>query len=133
MKQQLLLDRELEKAKIDLMDTCQDFNLHDAFRLIDREGRGYITAYEIMHAFKDQERLDLPQFTSEDIELIIYRYDRNRDKRIRFSEFIQAFSPTSDAYLADKLLARKRNVTGFLSDKTRYMYRSLWLTQVKVE
>ena len=56
----MLLDRELEKAKVDLLETCIDFNLYDAFRLLDREGRGYISTYEILQAFKDPERLDLP-------------------------------------------------------------------------
>mmetsp|Transcript_21114 Transcript_21114/g.3427 ORF Transcript_21114/g.3427 Transcript_21114/m.3427 type:complete len:89 (+) Transcript_21114:1316-1582(+) len=45
-KEQINLDRDLEKAKIDLA-LRSDFNLDDAFKIFDAVGRGYITAYEL--------------------------------------------------------------------------------------
>jgi Ca2+-binding EF-hand superfamily protein len=56
----LLLDRELEKAKIDLIDTCADFNLYDAFRLIDKDAKGYVTSYDLRDALDDPRALDMP-------------------------------------------------------------------------
>lgn len=47
----MILDRDLEKAKIDLLDSCPDFNLYDAFRVIDRDGKSYATVYDIKDAF----------------------------------------------------------------------------------
>lgn len=47
------MERELEKAKIDLC-LRTDFNLIDAFRLFDTEGKGWITPAEIkegLHLF----------------------------------------------------------------------------------
>lgn len=53
MKEEIILERELEKAKIDLIETCYDFNLFDAFRMLDRGGKGYIAAYELKDSFND--------------------------------------------------------------------------------
>ena len=53
-KEQLILDRELEKSKFDLIDSCPDFNLYDAFRLIDRDSIGYVTALELKRAFYNE-------------------------------------------------------------------------------
>ena len=45
-----MIERELEKAKIDLIDTCYDFNLFDAFKILDRDGRGYCLSFDIYDA-----------------------------------------------------------------------------------
>jgi hypothetical protein len=41
----------LEKAKIDLVESCHDFNLFDAFKIIDKDSKGYATIYDIKDAF----------------------------------------------------------------------------------
>lgn len=80
--------------------------MFDAFRLIDRDAKGYVTVYDLKDAFADPRILDLPQITMEDIELIITRYDKDNDMRIRFSEFADAFSPIDSQY-HEKILSRK--------------------------
>lgn len=45
-KSQLELERRLERAKVDL-SLRTDFNLIDAFRVFDTDGKGWITASEI--------------------------------------------------------------------------------------
>jgi len=52
-KEQLLLDRDLEKAKADIFDSCPDFNLFDAFKAIDPISKGYATALDIKDACDD--------------------------------------------------------------------------------
>jgi hypothetical protein len=49
-KEQLLIERDLEKAKIDLFESCSDFNLFDAFKIIDSQGKGYVFSYDIKDA-----------------------------------------------------------------------------------
>jgi hypothetical protein len=105
-KEQIILDRDLEKSKIDLVDTCYDFNLFDAFRLLDKDAKGYLTSFDIKDAFDNPRAIDLPHLTLEDIELIIARYDRDNDRRIKFSEFTSAFSPI-DPFYKEKLIQRK--------------------------
>jgi len=75
--------------------------------------------------------LDIANITKDDIELYMGRYDKNSDRRIRFSEFSASFSPC-DPYFKDKLESRK--ATDYtLSEKTRLMYRNLWMTHFKIE
>lgn len=49
----MVLDREIELAKLDLLNSCPDFNLYDAFKIVDDDGKGYVTAYDLTRAFKD--------------------------------------------------------------------------------
>jgi hypothetical protein len=62
----------------------------------------------------------------EDIELYLARYDKDKDRRIRFSEFASSFSPI-DPYYNDKINARKAGAQS-LQNKTIMMYRNLWLS-----
>jgi len=59
----LILDRDLEKCKIDLFESCFDFNLFDAFHLLDSGSKGYITAFDIKDACDSLAKLDLPQIS----------------------------------------------------------------------
>ena len=59
------------------------------------------------------------------------RYDRNKDRRIKFSEFSTAFAPI-DPYLCDKANSRKSGGSK-LQEKTHMIYRNLWLNQFKTE
>ena len=59
-KEQIILERDLEKSKIDLIETCPDFNLFDAFRMIDRDAKGYVTTFDLKQAFESPDTLDLP-------------------------------------------------------------------------
>ena len=44
-------EKEAEYAKIELVQRCLDFNLYDAFRVVDLGGRGYVTEKELYEAF----------------------------------------------------------------------------------
>ena len=125
------MERDLEKAKIDVVETCGDFNLFDAFRILDRDTKGYLSAFDIRDAFNNRDGLDLPHLSMEDIELFIARYDKNADRRIRFAEFSAAFTPV-DPFYRDSLAGRKGKEYP-LAPKTMLMYRNLWITQIKIE
>lgn len=96
------MERDVEAAKSELIQRCLDFNLYDAFRLVDLAGRGYVTERELFEAFQPGARhlvdneitwMDLPQVTPEDITLFFIKYDKDHDGLLRFSEFTQAFLP----------------------------------------
>lgn len=133
-KQQLILDREFEHAKLDILNNCPDFNLYDAFLFLDRESRGFIDSYDLMRSFRDERLLDLAHLSEEDAELLMARLDKDRDRKVRFSEFSSTFAPCSDLQQTDRLHARKGlgQLSSF-SDKTFLLFRNLWLTLVKVE
>lgn len=41
----------------------------------------------------DPRGIDLPDFSMEDVDLFLARYDRDQDRKLRFSEFCDAFTP----------------------------------------
>jgi hypothetical protein len=88
-----------------------------------------LTSFDIKDGFDNPRVLDLPQLTLDDIELILVRYDRDNDRRLKFSEFSYAFSPI-DTFYKEKLAVRKGSEFGGFNDKTLLIYRNLWLTQI---
>jgi len=60
------------------------------------------------------------------------RYDKNDDRKLKFSEFCSAFTPV-DARHADMLNARHSLPNSSFSQKTMLMYRNLWNTHIKIE
>ncbi len=78
--------------------------------------------------------MNLPQVSPEEITLFFNRWDRDRDGRLKFSEFTDAFSP-SDSYQAAEMLDRRNaNPPGYpFSEKTMDMYRHIWLLAFQVE
>ena len=99
-KEQLDLERNLERAKVDL-SLRTDYNLIDAFRVFDPEGKGWISGNEIKKGL-----VNFSVFVQdEDVSLFMMRYDKDEDGRVRYSEFCDAFLPTDQFHAS--LLAKK--------------------------
>ncbi len=82
-------------------------------------------------ALRDYRGLDISTVTDEEVDLLICRYDKDGDRRLRFSEFVSAVSPV-DVVEYDRLHLRQGRGHGF-DEKTFLMYRGLWLTIIKIE
>ena len=62
------------------------------------------------------------------------RWDRDRDGRLRFSEFTEAMTPADNYQAAEMLERRNANPPGYpFSEKTMEMYRNIWLLSFQVE
>ncbi len=81
-----------------------DFNLFDAFRIFDLDGKGYLTHYDLRAGLNDIG----VHSNNEELDLFFARYDKNQDKIIRFSEFCDAFTPL-DSYYGSLLNRRSSN------------------------
>lgn len=135
LREHIQLEKELDNAKTSLVSK-HDFNLFDAFRIFDMNSNGYICQHELKMGLNEIGIFAAP----EEIDLFIKRYDKNGDRRLRFSEFAEAFTP-QDSYYAGMLNRRTSNdVRGrlyqrddcFLGD-TKIEFRNLWRTHFKVE
>jgi Ca2+-binding EF-hand superfamily protein len=73
----------------------------------------------------------MPHIKMSDIELYVARYDKDQDRRLKFSEFAYSFAPL-DPFYHDKIMERKASAAP-MSDKTLMLYRNLWLTHMKIE
>ena len=88
LKEQIKLEKELEDAKIRLAN-MQDFNLMDAFQMLDKHSKGWVTGPEIHEALNE---LGIYPH-KDDVYLFVRRYDKDSDGRILYSDFCDAFTP----------------------------------------
>ena len=91
----------LEASKLTLAGHA-DFNLFDCFRIFDVLGRGALTMAELANGLVNQLGIVPNQ---DELELFFMRYDKDKDGRLRFSEFADAFVPL-DPHHANILNAR---------------------------
>ncbi len=130
----IALERELESTKVALTNK-PDFNLHDAFRIFDVDFRGYISAADVREGLSAIGVFP----TSDEVDLFLARYDANKDLRLNFNEFADAFLST-DSYYSHMLNRRPSNHKHpiyrrddcFYAD-TQVEFRNMWRVHFKVE
>lgn len=57
----------------------------EAFKFFDRDGNGYITAYEFKQVMENLGE----QLNSDEIDMMIHEADRDGDGQINYEEFIE--------------------------------------------
>ena len=87
-KEQIALETELEDAK-NRLALQSDFNVPDAFDLVDRHILGTVSATQL----SDSLAVNGVYTVSEDVFLFVKRYDRNFDGRLSYGEFQDALMP----------------------------------------
>ena len=108
LKQFIVLDKDIEVAKQDLA-LRPDFNLLDFFRVFDMDAKGAVGYLDIEDGFKK-----FGIFPNRDeLYLWLRRYDRDSDGKLRFSDFIEAFTPKQNEY--SNLLNNRTPLNGDLS------------------
>ena len=103
-KVQLELQGRIERIKVSL-SLKTDFNMIDAFRIFDRDGKGTATTYEIQAGLQE---LGL-QVTDQELALFMKRFDKDGDNKLRYSEFADAFLPADTFH--GSLLSNKGPLT----------------------
>jgi Ca2+-binding EF-hand superfamily protein len=107
-----------------------DFNLYDAFRLIDRKNYGNLNAIELKYALDDMGLYT----TIEETELFFTRYDKNKNGQITFSEFCDAFTP-ADYYYSSLLNKRSSNRPQYptFASSTMMDFKDAWRAHFRAE
>lgn len=93
LKEQIALENELEDAK-NRLALQSDFNLPDAFDLLDRYNQRQLSDREL----GDSLASNGIYANSEDVFLFVKRYDANADGRMASYEFDKAFTPKNASY-----------------------------------
>lgn len=83
-----MLEKDLEARKIDL-SLRDDFNMIDAFGILDEDGKGNLNPQELHVALR---KLEIAA-TQEDCYLFFIRYNKEVDGLLKYSEFTDAFMP----------------------------------------
>ena len=130
-------ERDLESSKINLARRS-DFNFYDAFKIFDVTSKGYLTLADLREGLAGIGVYP----TTSDMELYIKRYDKHNERKVRFSDFCESFTPNTDSYYASALNRRRSNYwansrAGARDDcfeaGTRVEFRAAWSTHFKVE
>ncbi len=95
-----------------------DFNLMDAFQMIDQGAKGWVTSPELVDALNQ-----LGQYShKDDVYLFVRRYDKDSDGRLLYSDFCDAFTPKAYHH-AQTLNSRKAYFLHHSYPKTEYFSR----------
>lgn len=88
----LLLDCEsLSERLRQRLSRRPEFNSYDAFQAIDRDRNGFITLEELRAVMEENGC----KVSNRDLKCLMERYDKNRDGRVSYSEFVQEVTPKS--------------------------------------
>jgi Ca2+-binding EF-hand superfamily protein len=88
----LHLDAErLAESLRQRLSRIPSFNLYDAFKAVDKSNDGVITLDEFRSILQDHGLYA----TTKDLESLMDRYDKDRDGRVSYSEFVQEVRPKS--------------------------------------
>jgi Ca2+-binding EF-hand superfamily protein len=133
LREQVELDKELESAKNKLA-LQEDFNLFDAFRFFDSAEKGYITRLELKEGLNDFELFP----TSNELYLIMKKYNKSEDGLLKYSEFSDLLKPKDAGYAA--LLTDRRptyvereDLAEIFSKYTVELYRKLFRQVIETE
>jgi Ca2+-binding EF-hand superfamily protein len=86
--EQLKLEKEIEDAKVSL-SAQPDFNLLDAFQMLDITAKGWLTVPELYDALQELGHHTHKQL----VFMFIRHFDRDSDGKLLYSDFCDAFTP----------------------------------------
>ena len=101
MYEMMMAETDLEIMKRQLAMES-DFNLPDAFKMFDLDHSGEITRRQFEEVFNLLKLYP----TSLEVELALFRYDKDLDGRLNFDEFKAAILPADTNY-SDLVLRRQ--------------------------
>jgi hypothetical protein len=119
---------------------CSDFNLVDAFSMLDHKSLGWVSAPQIFTMFLDHEVFA----HKDDIYNYTRRFDRDMDSKLLYSDFCESFTP-KDPYYAHAVNQRKPKYIHvkevpkkyYFADETRnylfQLFKTHFLTEEKIE
>lgn len=67
------------------------FSVHDAFTVIDATNTGYLTTNDLQRMLVEHRVFA----TTKDLNLLFSKFDRNKDGRISYAEFMEEIHPKS--------------------------------------
>ena len=88
----LLLDAESLAERVrQRLSRMPEFNLHQAFIAVDKDRNGFITIDEFQSILYSHGIFA----SSKDLQSLMQKYDKNKDGRVSYSEFIEEVTPKS--------------------------------------
>lgn len=76
---------------------CEEFNTIDAFRVIDYEAKGFVDPNELIKALN----VIGVNFNDDDIILFFQKYDKDENRKLKYSSFCDAIAPKEESYVRE--------------------------------
>ena len=106
MKEIISLDLKLESFK-EALSLKPDARFKEIFSIFDKNSTGYVSAYEM----KEILLLNMDIYSNiDDIKLLFKRYDKDRDSKLNYPEFIEMILPKKEEYA--ELIKRRKDISG---------------------
>ena len=116
------------------MSECIDYNTIDAFRYLDKQGRGFVDSMELYQSLKKDIRIeDRAETLQDDLIMFFQKFDKEEARVIKYSSFCDAFAPKEKETLRDLASRVPRNLhltmrlEEMFSERTLELYRALWV------
>eukprot|EP00825_Cyclidium_porcatum_P037438 TRINITY_DN4131_c0_g2_i1.p1 TRINITY_DN4131_c0_g2~~TRINITY_DN4131_c0_g2_i1.p1 ORF type:complete len:464 (+),score=64.82 TRINITY_DN4131_c0_g2_i1:336-1727(+) len=93
LKSQISISREIDDLKKELA-IRKDFNLFDAFKVFDKNSRGYLTKFETEQVLNSMQIYP----TDEQMYLLFKKMDKDQDGFLTYAEFCSAILPQNQTY-----------------------------------
>ena len=93
LKKMMNYESELERMKINL-SLKNDFNVEDAFRVFELNGRGYLTVEDLEFGLNSLEVYP----SSKDLRLLMKRFDLNKNGFLNYADFFDILVPFEKDY-----------------------------------
>ncbi|OMJ92485.1 hypothetical protein SteCoe_4720 [Stentor coeruleus] len=88
----LILDSESLAERVrQRLSREPNFNLHQAFMIVDKDRNGFITIDEFQSILQSHGIFA----TSKDLQNLLHKYDKNHDGKVSYSEFVEEVTPKS--------------------------------------
>jgi Ca2+-binding EF-hand superfamily protein len=125
---QIYLEREIEKLKIDLANK-HDFSCPLAFQVFDFYNRGELSKPQFAESLFSYIGFEL--YSRNQSFLLFSRYDEDRDGKITYREFSRMLLPV-DRRQSDRLLNKLPDSDIRMSHETQDLFRALLKAHLKV-
>lgn len=92
MKAHLNVEQAHEYMRARFQKTIQTegWSLNEIFRMLDHENKSYLSVYDLEGLLMTLRKSNQAM---EDVELLMFMYDRKEDRRITYLEFIDELTP----------------------------------------
>ena len=127
IKDHVILQREIDRTRCQLVDEHLDFNLYDAWDALDKYRKGFLTPLDLAECLEDVNTLGMPQYAKESsVNIFLSVYGKTQSNcRFRFADFTEAVGPILNPYLLKILTSRKASGF-FFRGESLILYRRLW-------
>jgi hypothetical protein len=102
---------------------CEDFNTIDAFRFLDKEGKGFIEPHELIISLRQDLNIDFQELEN-DVIMFFQKVDKQETRKMKYSEFCSAFAPKDKNQLKTLAARVPRNIHLSMSFEEMFSQRT---------